>query len=83
MQAWQVYELESNPDGTIRGTAITHDYDDNRYLDETTRWPVRYRNREEMIQRTGGSHVGISGIQVTVYLDGYEIMGSHLTLEEG
>ena len=83
MQARQVYELESNPDGTIRGTAMTNDYDEDGYLDGTISWPVRYRNREEMIQRTGGSHVGISGIQVTVYLDGHEIMGSHLTLGEG
>ena len=74
MQAWQVYDLESDPDGTIRGTAITNDYDDDGYLDGTTRRPVRYTNREEMIQRTGGSHVGIAGIQVTVYLDGHEVM---------
>ena len=72
-EAWQRYDLFTNADGSIEGTASTNDDRDLGYPNEESQWDVRYRNREEMLKRTGGSHIGCSGIRVTVYLDCAEI----------
>lgn len=75
--AWQRYDLETSPDGrTITGITSTNDDDDDGYPDcgEIQMWRVVFRDRAEMIERTsGGSHTGISGIRVTVFLDGVEV----------
>ena len=74
MNTWQRYDLCTCTDGTITGVTATNDNDDDGYPDnDVESWEVRYRNREEMIKRTGGSHIGCSGISVTVYLDGREV----------
>ena len=73
-QAWQTYDLFTAEDGTIHGTASTNDDNDDGYPDaDISRWEVSYRNREEMLKRTGGTHYGCSGVHVLVYLDGKEV----------
>jgi len=73
-ETWHIYDLCTLEDGTIRGTSSTNDDNDDGYPDrETSSWTVSYKNREEMLKRTGGCHYGISGIHVMVYLDGQEV----------
>lgn len=72
-KCYQHYHLGTRPDGQIEGTANTNDNLDVGYPSEDAQWPVRYRSREEMERQTGKSHVGISGCQVVVYLDGEKI----------
>jgi hypothetical protein len=71
--AWQLYDLHTNPDGTISGIARTNDDDDDGLPDQEISWTVFYRDREEMLQRTGGTHIGVSGVLVSVYLDDREV----------
>jgi hypothetical protein len=74
-EAWQRYELYSQPDGTIRGHTSTNDDDDDGVPDtHVVSWAVQYDDYPHMIQRTGGTHAGCSGVQVTVILDGKEVM---------
>lgn len=74
MSAWQTYDLYSQPNGTITGVTETNDDNDDGFPDPTIEtWDVSYKSHEEMMRRTGGTHVGCSGIAVTVYLDGAEV----------
>lgn len=70
--AWQRYNLYTAADGSISGTTATNDNNDDGYPDKEgiERWHVSYRDRADMIRRTGGSHTGCSGVEVTVFLDG-------------
>lgn len=74
-EAWQRYDLHTLPDGrSIGGSTSTNDDNDDGYPDLTIEtWSVVFRDRADMLQRTGGSHVGCSGINVTVFLDGVEV----------
>ena len=72
--AWMVYHLYQDEGEEIRGTCCTNDDNDDGYPDgKTEEWNVTYKNREEMLRHTGGSHFGCSGIEVKVYLNGEKI----------
>lgn len=71
--AFQCYRLQTQPDGSITGETETNDNLDKGYPNEVAIWSVKYRDFEEMKRRTGLTHVGCSGIQVIVDLDGKRI----------
>jgi len=73
--AYQEYRLFSQSDGRITGTCQTNDNLDRGYPTEFAEWPVEYRDYAHMAHRTGLSHVGISGVVVSVYLDGKQLDG--------
>lgn len=67
---WTRYDLYTQAGGLITGTCATNDEADDGSCDEYSDWKVSYRNHEEMLQRTGGTHYGFTGCKVTVVLDG-------------
>ncbi len=69
-KAYQNYYLSTESDGSISGRCETNDNLDQGAPNEFAEWEVRFRNHQEMVSHTGLSHVGISGVAVTVYLDG-------------
>lgn len=75
MSAWQNYDLFTAADGSIHGETSTNDDNDDGYSDGSVEhWSVSYRDYAEMLRRThGGCHVGCSGIEVNVYLDGKRV----------
>lgn len=72
-EAWQHYDLYTQAGGTIRGRCSTNDNLDHGIPSEHAEWSVRYKNRADMLKITGGSHVGCSGVNVRVFLDGEEV----------
>ena len=73
VETYHYYSLTTNPDGSIEGRAETNDNLDRGYPTEFADWPVKYRDEHEMLRRTGGTHIGINGCQVTVILDGQHV----------
>lgn len=72
--AWMRYEGYSQGDGTIQVEAMTNDNNDDGYPDgETAEWTLTCRDRADFDTRCGRSRIGISGIRVTVTLDGEEV----------
>ena len=72
--AWSRYHLQTMQDGSIKGICTTNDDGDTGYAGQVADWEVSYRDKDSMLnQLSGGSHVGISGVQVEVYLDGEEV----------
>lgn len=72
--AYHNYYLTAQASGAITGRSETNDDNDDGVDDGAIiSWPVQYVDYATMIQRTGGSHVGISGVIVQVFLDGKEI----------
>jgi hypothetical protein len=74
-EAWQTYEIFSEDEfGKIRVLAMTNDDDDDGYPDGTIeRWWMEFSTVEQALKHCGKSRVGISGVRVTVFLDGREI----------
>jgi len=72
-RAWISYRLHTTERGGITGVCETNDNLDRGYESEHDSWPVSYSDVQEMRKRTGGCHTGISGIEITVYLDGVRI----------
>jgi len=70
--AWSRTVLHTNQDGTITGYTITNDNLDRGYANETASWPEYYPSLEALLKRypRGGDYCGISGIHVTIELDG-------------
>lgn len=67
---WTRYDLHTNGDGSISGTAGTNDDNDDGYPDsQLSTWKSRHKNKAEMLHFTGGTHQGILS-KVYVYLDG-------------
>jgi hypothetical protein len=66
------YDLYSQEDGSITGTAWTNDDEDRGYPTTEARWEVSYNDLAHALKRTGGTHQGI-GSFVSVYLDGESI----------
>jgi hypothetical protein len=72
--AWLRYDGYTQQDGTIQVEAMTNDNNDDGYADgETAEWMVTCRNRAEFDRRCGRCRTGISGITVTVSVDGEEV----------
>ena len=70
MIARQVYTLRSGPGGRITGQCWTNDDEDTGYPSTEARWPVSYPSEAEALRQTGATHVGISGVEVEVSIDG-------------
>ncbi|MDA8317158.1 MAG: hypothetical protein M0010_18605 [Actinomycetota bacterium] len=69
--AWQVYELESRPDGSVGGVCATNDDEDRGCPGTFALWSVHYANRQAALAETGGCHFGCFGdVKVSVVLDG-------------
>jgi hypothetical protein len=69
--AWLRYDAWTLEDGRIRVSAQTNDNNDDGYDDgESTEWGLTLRDRAAFDRQIGRSRVGISGIRVTVELDG-------------
>lgn len=73
MKAYQRYDGYSQEDGSINVTAITNDDLDLGCANEEATWSFCCQNKEEFNKRCGKSRIGISGIQVFVFLDGTQI----------
>ena len=71
---WTRYDLYTAPDGSIHGQASTNDNNDDGYPDfDVSVWSISYKNYNEMLERTGGSHDSYYGQPVEVFLDGKRI----------
>lgn len=73
MQAVQKYHLHSQQDGSLEGKCWTNDDEDLGIPSAEADWEVRYKNRTDALKQTGGTHVGVSGVQVSVYIDGIQV----------
>lgn len=72
-QAKHDYHLHTEGNGRVVGTAWTNDNLDHGQPSEDASWEVSYRDRARALQATGGTHVGVVGCQVSVYLDGKKV----------
>lgn len=72
-QARHEYTLHTDGDGRVFGRAWTNDNLDRGEPSEEASWDVHYKSREQALKATGGSHFGINGCKVTVYIDGVEL----------
>lgn len=72
-QALHEYHLHTDGEGRVAGTAWTNDNLDHGQPSEDATWDVRYKDREHALRSTGGTHVGVIGCQVRVYIDGVEL----------
>jgi hypothetical protein len=74
MEAWHRIDAHTQSDGSIVALNQTNDDNDDGYPDgETAEWSITYKDRSQFDRCVGVSRVGISGIRVTVTLDGKEI----------
>jgi len=71
--SYQNYNLYTQPDGSIEGRTSTNDDEDRGYATSYAEWGERYRDLDEALKRTGGTHVGCGGTVVTVWLDGERV----------
>jgi hypothetical protein len=70
----QRYFITANPDGTAVCWCETNDDDDDGYPDGAwEQWEEQYPSVEKALDVKGKCHVGISGVIVTVLLDGKEV----------
>lgn len=67
---WLRYDAATMDDGSIVVDASTNDNRDRGYDSEDAFWQLRFDNRAAFDRQIGRSRTGISGIQVTVMLDG-------------
>lgn len=72
-QAKHEYHLHTEESGRVTGTAWTNDNLDRGEPSEDAHWDVSYRDRAHALQATDGTHVGVIGCQVNVYLDGKKV----------
>jgi hypothetical protein len=72
--AWQVYEVFSEDvHGKVRVLVSTNDDDDDGIPDgKVEQWSMEFPSVEAALEHCGRSRVGISGVRVTVLLDGSE-----------
>jgi hypothetical protein len=71
--AWERWTLTTLEDGRIAGQWETNDNQDRGHETGFASRHMTFDNYERMKSRTGLSHTGISGIEVTVLLDGEKI----------
>lgn len=71
--AWEEINAYTQDDGSIEAVVTTNDNLDRGGPSEYAQWTVRYRNREEFDRHAGRSRTGISGIRVSIWLDGEEV----------
>jgi len=72
--AYQDYEVEENEDGTATVYCATNDDDDDGHVDcESAHWRLSFKTVAEALKYVGHSRVGVSGIKVTVKLNGEEV----------
>jgi hypothetical protein len=69
----QRYDAHTNPDGSIEAHVWTNDDEDRGYPNTESQWDERYKTAEEFHKRVGISRTGVSGVKVTVFLDGEEL----------
>jgi hypothetical protein len=65
-QTWREYCLTMMANGEIIGDVYTNQEQE----DGPQEWKVEYTDFDQMLVTTGGTHTGVDGTQVTVYLDG-------------
>ncbi|MFK4705736.1 hypothetical protein ABIC83_002575 [Roseateles asaccharophilus] len=81
-QARHEYHLHTDQDGKVAGRAWTNDNLDQGEPSEEADWDVKYESVAKAIETTGGTHVGCSGCQVNVYLDGQLVDREGKSLEQ-
>ena len=70
-ETWMRYDLYQQTNGTINGQASTNDDNDDGYPDnDVAVWDVSYKNYDDMLKTTGGTHTGLYGQPVEVFLNG-------------
>lgn len=72
-EARQDYHLHTLGDGRIEGRCWTNDNLDQGIPNEEADWEVRFADRNQALKATGGTHLGISGVRVRVYIDGVQV----------
>lgn len=73
-QAWQTYDCHTAAFGRIQCYVRTNDDEDKGYPTRNAEWNMEYQNKEAFLKAvSGGSHVGMVGVKVTVHLDGMEV----------
>ncbi|MEJ6002752.1 hypothetical protein [Paucibacter soli] len=82
VQARHDYHLQTIEAGKILGRAWTNDDEDRGYPSAESQWEVSYKDRAQALERTGGTHTGMNGCQVNVYLDGRLVDREGKPLEE-
>lgn len=71
---WHRIRADTLPSGEVIAHHSTNDDDDDGYPDgHTTEWTINYGSRAQFDKCCGVCRVGISGIIVTVTLDGKEL----------
>jgi hypothetical protein len=69
--AYQDYDVEENEDGTATVYCATNDDDDDGHVDCTrVTWELHFKSMAEALKYTGITRVGVSGIIVTVSIEG-------------
>lgn len=68
--AWFEYDLYRRDDGRVEGRARTNDNLDTGYGSEYAEWSVAASSAEAAAKRFGVCRSGVSGVEVTVLLDG-------------
>jgi hypothetical protein len=51
----------------------TNDDDDDGVIDAGARWTDHWKEYDRAVKAMGGSRVGVSGVQVSVYVDGQKV----------
>lgn len=73
-KAFHRIDITSHDDGSATAWCITNDNDDDGYPDGTTaEWRIEHASVADALRHHGKCRVGISGIVVTVLLDGLRV----------
>lgn len=73
-RAFHRVEIYSRPDGSAVAECQTNDDDDDGVPDgRTAEWTLEHKTIEQALKQHGKCRVGISGIVVTVCLDGNRV----------
>lgn len=71
---WQDVRIYTQADGSVIAEISTNDDNDDGLPDpEVVRWNMQYGSVEKSLEHLGKSRVGVSGVAVTVFLDGKKI----------
>lgn len=81
--AWHLYDLSVEADGTVSGVVSTNDDLDWGEPSEWASWPVSYKNLSDALKQTGGCHFGVSGVAVTVRVNGVCVDKRGLVMPHG
>lgn len=76
-EVWHDDDVELHDDGTATIHTATNDNDDDGWPDPagTESWSTRWRSWESALRHVGKSRVGMTGIRVTVRVNGREYTG--------